>query len=355
MKLEKIRMKIDGIDHEILRALHHRMELGLRTKRFKEAVRDEEREKEILDRLRRSAGSSQVLRDEFISRVFASILAESRKIQEDNRTLIGFQGEHGAFGEAAALAYDPRLTPLPCPEFADVFDGLQKRSLDLGIVPVENSLGGAITDVNELLIGCDLKIVGAIKFRINHCLLQPPESDYREMRMAYSHPQALSQCRRFLLRHKLEPRPYFDTAGAARMLAEDRPKMAGAVASRLCADIYHLDIIKENIQDHPDNDTRFLILAREEARPAGDKCSIIFSTPDEAGSLSAILNVFAKASVNLTRIESMPSPDDPGHYVFFLDFQDAAVPGRADALLEEVRRKAKTMKFLGCYREETGR
>ncbi|HPW16819.1 MAG TPA: bifunctional chorismate mutase/prephenate dehydratase [Candidatus Aminicenantes bacterium] len=354
MRLEKIRAEIDAIDHEILRALHRRMELGLRTKRFKETVRDADREREILDRLTRNSGSSRILRDGFVRGLFASVMDESRKIQEGDRTLVGFQGEHGAFGEAAALAYGPGLTPLPCPGFADVFDGLQKGSLDLGIVPVENSLGGAIADVNELLIRSDLKIVGAVKLRIRHCLLQHPGSDYREMRTAYSHPQALAQCRRFLVRHKLEPRPYYDTAGAARMLAEERPQMAGAVASRLCADIYNLDIVKENIEDHPDNYTRFLVLAKSEARPAGGKCSIVFSTPHEAGSLGAILNLFSAAGVNLTRIESMASPASPGDYVFFLDFLNDGDSARTGSLLDEVRKRAKTMKFLGCYDEATG-
>jgi prephenate dehydratase/chorismate mutase/prephenate dehydratase len=352
MKLEKIRTKIDGIDHEILRALHYRMEMSLRTKRFKESIRDEEREKQILERLKKYSGASQLLRGEFVEKLFASILGESRKIQEEDRTLIGFQGEHGAFGEAAALCYNARLTPLPCPEFADVFDGVQKGSLDLGIVPVENSLGGAITDVNELLIKCDLKIVGAVKLRINHCLLQHHEADYREMRMAYSHPQALSQCRHFLMRHNLEPRPYYDTAGAARMVAEDMPKMAAAIAGRLCADIYNLEVVKENIQDHPDNFTRFLILARKEHGDSVDKCSIIFSTRHEAGALNAVLNVFSEEQINLTRIESMPWADDPGNYVFFLDFQNPDILNRVETILDKVRRKAKMLKYLGCYKEE---
>jgi len=352
MDLERIRKQIDNIDHEIFKLINERMELSLRTKKFKDTVLDKERESQILDQLKKYAQAYKLIQIDLIDKLFTSIFKESRKIQKAGKSLIGFQGEHGAFGEVAARFYDPDLIAIPCLEFADVFEGVEKGNLDLGIVPVENSLGGAVTQVNEFLIQSDLKAVGAVKLRINHCLLQPPESNYREIHVVYSHPQALSQCRNFLERHQLEVRPYYDTAGAAKMLAREKPKMAGAVASKLCAELYNLEVVKENIQDHQNNYTRFLILSREERKELGRKCSIVFSTPHKAGTLFSVLKIFAEAKINLTRIESLPFRKDPGNYVFFLDFQMDADQFDVEKVLNRVKQNTKMLKYLGRYREE---
>jgi len=353
MELEKIRKEIDSIDRELLKLLNQRLELGLKTKRHKKKISDPAREAEILEKLGRLSRAYSLARPDFIEKLFKSIFLESRRIQKQNKTLIGFQGEHGAFGEVAAGSYDPALVPVPCDAFADVFEGVEQGDLDLGIVPVENSAGGAITQVNELLIKSTLKIVGAVRLRIDHCLLQPPDSSWREIRMVYSHSQALSQCRGFLSRNKLEARPFYDTAGAAKMLAREKPKMAAAIASALCAEIYNLEIVKQNIQDFKNNFTRFLILSPTDGKnDSADKCSIIFSTPHRAGTLFSVLKIFADERINLTRIESLPDRDDPGNYIFFLDFQKDGIKERVPIILENVREKTAKLKYLGCYTEE---
>ena len=170
-------------------------------------------------------------------------------------------------------------------------------------------------------IETELKIVGEIKIPIHHCLLALPETEYRDLKIVYSHPQALAQCREFISRHKLEPRPFYDTAGAAKMLSEDRPDAACAIANKLCAELYHLEIIQENVEDHESNSTRFVILSRDESSEPGNKCSIMFSLKDEAGALFSILKIFSDRAINLTRIESRPHRNDPGNYVFFTDFE----------------------------------
>lgn len=352
MSLKTIRKKIDHIDHELLKLLNERTELGLRAKKFKDAIYDGEREAQILEQLKEFSKSYNVIQDDFVEKLFTIIMKESLKYQEEGRSLIGFQGEHGAFGEVASRYYDDSLVTIPCTEFADVFEMVEKGDLDLGIVPVENSVGGAITQVNELLIRAELKIVGAIKLRINHCLLELPESSYREIRIVYSHPQAISQCRDFINRHRIEARPFYDTAGAAKMLAQEKPKMTAVIASKLCAEIYNLEVIKENIQDYQNNFTRFLILAREEKKQPADKHSIIFSTAHKAGCLFSVLKIFTEARINLTRIESLPHRDDPGNYVFFLDFQGNDIHGDVEKILKEVKQKTMMLKYLGCYKEE---
>jgi len=352
MSLEKIRKKISHIDHEILRLLNERIELGLRTKRFKEKIQDKEREIQILEQLQNYSHAHSVIHNEFVKKLYSSIIRESRRIQKTDQTLIGFQGEHGAFGEVAAKHYNPNLATLPCPEFADVMEDVEQGQLDMGIVPVENSLGGAITEVNELLVKTDLKVIGGIKYRVNHCLLKLPEMHYRDIRVVYSHPQALLQCRAFLNRHQLEARPFYDTAGAAKMLVKEKPKMAAAIANHLCAELYNLEVIKENVQDHKDNFTRFLILAREEQKNSANKCSIIFATPHKAGALFEVLKIFADARINLTRIESLPYRDDPGNSIFFLDFQSDTIQDTIKKILGRVKEKTVMLKYLGCYKEE---
>jgi len=352
MSLDKIRKKIDQIDYEILKLLQERIELALRTKKFKEDIQDRERETQILEQLKKYSSILNLIQGDFVEKLFTEIMNENRKFQKKKRKLIGFQGEHGAFGEVAARYYDSNLVTIPCSEFVDVFEAVEKEYMDLGVVPVENSLGGAVTQVNELLIKTNLKVATAVKLRINHCLLALPESDYREIRAVYSHPQALSQCRDFLNRNNLEARPFYDTAGAAQMLAREKPKMAATIASKLCAKLYNLEIIKEKIEDNPSNFTRFFILAKEEKKKPANRCSIVFSTPHKAGTLFSVLKIFAEANTNLTRIESFPYRDDPGHYVFFLDFQCADDQSSLGSIFEEVKKKTKMFKHLGCYQEE---
>lgn len=349
MELDELRKKIDGIDSEILKLLGKRMEFALRTRKMKSGVDDPAREKEVMDSAaRRSKG---LVSPAFSQKLMKDIIEESKSLQRKNPKLVGFQGEHGAYSEVAARGFDTEWVPIPCPEFIDVFEGVSKGQFDFGIVPVDNSLAGAVTQVNDLLVETELKIVGEIRVPVHHCLLALPDTDYRDIKVVYSHPMALAQCRGFISRNKLEPRPHYDTAGAAMMLANERPKAAAAIASRLCAEMYDLDVLKENIEDHESNYTRFVVLSKQPLSGKGDKCSLIFSTAHKAGALYAVLKLFSDAGVNLTRIESRPSQKDPGNFAFLLDFQGSDSDEKIAAMLGKVEKETKTYKFLGCYKE----
>ena len=347
MSLKEIRKNIDSIDSQIMQLLNNRMEQVLLAKKFKTEIEDNEREKEVLDRIGKN--STGLINAEFMEKVYVEIIKESKRLQQNNFELIAFQGEHGAYGEVASREWNRDLIPFPCNTFAEVFDGVQSGRYEYGIVPVENTLGGSVAQVNQLLINTDLHVVGAVELLVHHCLLALPGTDHREIRTIYSHPQALSQCRQFLLRNKLEPVQYSDTAGAAKMLAEKRPKRAAAIASKLAANLYHLEIIKEKIEDLDRNMTRFLVLSREENREKGDKCSIVFATEHKAGTLFNVLHSFAKKSISLTRIESIPN--EPGDYAFFLDFEGSNKNDKVVEALNDVKKITTNFKFMGCYKE----
>ncbi len=240
MTIEAIRRNIDRLDSRIVKLLTDRMEQSLMVGKLKERLKDPERERQVLERIRGSA--TAWVHPEFMEAIYRNIIEESKTLQQEDRELIAFQGEHGAYSEAAARSWDPDLVPLPCPEFADLFAGVEGGLFDYGLVPVENTWGGMVGPVNDLLILTELQVVGAVELPVRHCLLAPPEMDHRDIRRVYSHPQALAQCRRFLARNNLEAVRYHDTAGAAQMVADKRPSGAAAIGSVLCARLYGLEI-----------------------------------------------------------------------------------------------------------------
>ncbi len=348
MKLRLLRENIDRIDQQILKLLNDRMEQAVMIRKFKTDTEDQEREKSVLKKI--SDNSHGLIDAAFSEKLYKMIIEESKKVQGKPHTVIGFQGEHGAYSEEAAKKWDNSGVTVPCMEFEDVFEGVEDGLFDYGIVPVENNLGGIVGGVNNLLLKKNLKVVDAIEILVSHCLMILPGSDYREIRSAFSHYQALSQCREFLDRNKLEPAPYYDTAGAARMISRKQLKGAAAIASRLAANLYNLEVIKENVQDRDDNRTRFFIIAREDNRKEkGHKCSIVFSTEHKAGTLFAVLNLFANGGINLTRIESVPS--DPGEFAFFLDFVIDEEDPMVKDLFEKLREITTGFKVLGFYNE----
>ena len=347
MKQNEISSKINKIDRELLVLLQERMGLALRSKKFQETYDDVQSEENVLERVNRM--NLDLVKSSFSRQLLKTIIDESRRLQDEDRQLVAFQGEHGAYGEVASRKLVPNGAYIPCLEFIDVFRGVEDGHFDLGVVPVENSLEGAVTQVNDLLTTTALKVIGEVKVVVNHCLLATEATDYREIRVVYSHPQALAQCRDFLMRNKLEPRPYYDTAGAAKMLARENPKAAAAIASALCGELYDLEIIKEGIEDGPSNSTRFLLLSRDASTAKRDKTSIIFAVAHEAGQLYGVLQLFAEANINLTRISSMPLRSDPSNYSFFLDFEGSEEDASVADVLQKMSQMTIALKNLGSY------
>jgi len=347
MTLESLRQDIDRIDARILALLDERLEKGLLTRRHKTGTLDSGREAEVLGSV--ASRSKCLARPEFTQDLYRRIMAESKAVQDKGLRMIGFQGMHGAYSDAAARAWDASAATMPFQEFSQVFDAVLSGDIDCGVVPVENTLGGIVGQVNSILVTTELHVVGAIDMPVEHCLLAAPGTDHREIRSAYSHGQALAQCRRFLERNRLDAVDWFDTAGAARMIAEQRPKGGAAIASRFAAELYGLEVIKEGIQDAATNRTRFFVVSKGAAAQAGNKCSAVFFTDDKAGSLFGVLEVFAQAGINLTRIESVPN--EPGDYALFIDFEGSDQDARVAEAIASARTRVRDFRLLGCYAE----
>ncbi|MFC1891045.1 bifunctional chorismate mutase/prephenate dehydratase, partial [Thermodesulfobacteriota bacterium] len=315
---------------------------------FKTSVEDTQREKELLERIR--SNSPGLINAEFIEKIYIEIMKESKELQKGDRRLIAFKGEHGAYGEVASRVWNSDLVSVQCNEYSDVFEGVKSGLYDFGIVPVENSLGGIVGEVNELLINTDLFVTGAVELPIYLSLLVLPGTDHREIRSVYSNSQSLTQCHNFLARNNLAPVQYYDTAGAAKMLAEKTPKSSAVVASSLAAEIYDLEVIKEDIDDFERNMRRYLILSKEESRESGDKCTVKFSTAHRAGTLFSVLEVFAREDINLTRIGSIPT--GKGNYAFFVDLLGSGTDEVVAKALREVEELTAEFRLMGYYKEK---
>jgi len=262
---------------------------------------------------------------------------------------VGYQGEPGAYSEEASMAVLPKATTVGFATFSRVFDALALREVDAAVLPVENSLGGIVQEVNDLLWERDgLRISAEIVHPIRHCLLGRGEPVVR----ALSHPQALLQCRKFLEARKIQAVAFHDTAAAARAVAEGMVVGSAAIASAAAGRRYGLKVIAEGIQDDASNQTRFLLVDHGPVeRPSGNvprKVSLAFIGAHRPGSLVAALTCFSERGINLTRLDSRPVPNRPWQYRFYLDLE-VTDSEAANAALDALQKEANEVKLFGTY------
>jgi len=264
---------------------------------------------------------------------------------------IGFQGEPGAYGEEALLrCFGDSVEPVGYVTLDEVVANLLSGDLDAALLPAENSVAGTIGRTYELLLEYSLTIVGDIVHPIRHNLLALPGVRLGQVRRVFSHPQALEQCRRFLSVHGLEPVPQLDTAGSARIIAEEKLEDTAAIASRRAANLYDLRVLAYDIQDLVGNATRFFVVGKEPAEPRSSpvKVSLVFSVPDVPGALYEALGVFARRSLNLSKVESRSDRQRHWKYLFYLDYT-APDPEGVPEVLEELSAKTDFLRLLGIY------
>lgn len=263
---------------------------------------------------------------------------------------ISLLGPKGTFSEEAALKFFRNPEIVYRSEIEGIFEDVLEGRTESGLVPIENSLEGTVGITLDLLLKKDVKIRGEVIINVRHSLMALKGSTLNDVEEVISHPHALAQCRGFIKKHSLKTKNYPSTAGAAREVAEKKLKGVAAIGPERAADMYGLQILKRDIQDEDFNQTRFLIIAREDGAVTGkDKTSVIFTLAHRPGSLYEALKPFASAGINLTKIESRPSKKALGDYVFYLDFEGHRKEKKVKEVLEKLKRKVAFLKILGSY------
>lgn len=280
---------------------------------------------------------------------------------------VAIQGVAGAFSHLAARhVYGPDVAIRPCASFDELFDAVTCGAAAAGIVPVENTLAGAVQRPLDLLISSDVRAVAETSVPVRLCLVGPPGSTLADVRSAASHPVALEQCHDFFRDHpRIQRRTAWDTAGSVREAVAGTADYDAGVGSELAAEVYGGVVLVRDIQDHATNRTRFLAVVRGACDPAFDggegvtvasdapplKTSLAFTTAHRPGALHAVLGVLASAGLDLTRLESRPIPDRPWEYRFHADVRGGTAQEQ-DAALERMRSVGAEIRMIGRYREE---
>jgi prephenate dehydratase len=265
---------------------------------------------------------------------------------------IAFQGERGAFSEEAAvklLGEDIQLVPRPT--FEALYSSLKDGLADNILAPIENSLAGSVIRSYDLLIASGLHIQAEVVIPIVHNLIGVPGAKFEDITQVSSHPVALAQCERFFTSHPAIKRVAADdTAGSVRDVMKAADPTKAAIAGKRAAAVYGGVILKEHLEDHPENYTRFLLLKpSDEVAPNADKLSLVLYLAHKPGSLCKVLNAFAQRNLNLLKIESRPIAGTPWSYCFYLDLQASLKDSNTVAALQELKQFTDSVKILGCY------
>ncbi|MDP6477451.1 MAG: prephenate dehydratase [Nitrospinaceae bacterium] len=351
-KIQDIRNKIDQIDDQLLKLINRRGELAIKI--GQEKSRDNcskhfhvpHRERAIIERIIK--GSKGPFPDESLESVFREIFSATLALEKPLR--IGFLGPETTFSHQAAIKQFGHSSEfIAHPNIESVFRQVEQGACDYGLVPVENSIEGVINLTLDCFVDSPLLICDEIKSPIALYLLSKSK-DQKKIKAIYTHPQPLGQCRQWLSRNLpgVEQIPTSSTASAAEMVV--RKRTSAAVAGKLAAEVYNLNIIAKNIQDRSENYTRFLIIGKDEAKKAKrNKTSVMFSIKDEAGSLLKVLQLFGRNKINLSKIQSRPLRDRPWEYLFYVDLEGHTDDSAIQKSLASLKKMCLFLRVLGSY------
>ena len=382
MDLSECRKEIDNIDTELVQLFVKRMNVAINVAKYKIEnnlpIFNEAREVEVIkknvDRLNNKEYSK--LTENF----FNHLMALSRKLQADifeennddtiskiedtisvnkdkrslNNIRIGYQGVKGSFSEEAMIKYfGENHENNNYEEFEDVFSALKNDEIDYGILPIENSYTGAITSVYDLLVKYGLYIVGEECIKIDQNLIGIKGTKINDIKEVYSHPQGFEQSKEFLSNYSnLKLIPFHNTAISAKYISELNDKSKAAIASLRAAKIYDLDIIQKEINDKDDNHTKFIIVGRKlESSKDCNKITVVFSLDDKSGTLYNLLRHFAENNINMIKIESRPSKNEPWQYLLYVDFEGNIENEDVKKAIRLIEENSEYFKLLGSYKK----
>lgn len=349
-RLKELRAEIDRLDDEILSLLNRRAQAVIEVGKIKSEQNLQfyvpEREVEILRRL--SASNRGPFPGHALKAIYREIISASLALEKP--LSVAFLGPRATFTHLACLKhFGESADYVPQINVSEVFEAVERGVADFGVVPIENSSEGIVSNTLDMFVDHNLLICGEILVEVAHDLLSVT-GDIEHVKKVYSHPHAIAQCRGWLERN-LRSVPVFDVESTARAaeLAADDPS-AAAVAGEAAAKIYGLKSIRKRIQDNTNNFTRFIIIGKIAPKRTGnDKTSILFAARDEVGALHLMLEPFAKNQVNLTKIESRPVKTKAWEYLFFLDMEGHISDDPVAKAVDELRVRAQYLKILGSY------
>lgn len=349
MMLDALRKTIDELDVQLIRLLNERiraaMEIGALKQESDQEIYVPAREKAVLDHV--LAANEGPLRESSVCAIYREIMSAALALEHDVK--IAYLGPEATFTHQAARSrFGSSVFYCACETISDVFAAVHKRNADYGVVPIENSIEGAVTHTLDEFSTTPLKICAEIYLRISHHVLS--NAPIEKIRRLYSHPQVFGQCRQWL--HANMPGvdliEVSSTARAAEMASGESE--AGALAGDLAAELYGLKILRRDIQDIAGNTTRFLVVGKRYGDPSGnDKTSLYFGVKHQPGTLCAALDVLRRHGLNMTKIESRPGKARPWEYLFFVDVEGHAAEPRVDAALKELDQHCSVLVIMGAY------
>ncbi len=349
-KLQKIRTQIDQIDSRILDLLDQRMRhvlaIGHEKSRNGSPVYSPTREKQIFKVLEQRAAKG-LLSETALKAIYREIM--SAAIALEKPVQISYLGPEATYTHLASLSkFGASVAYSPAASFREVFRDVEQGLSDYGVIPIENSIDGAVTNALDLMIDSDLKICSEIYFGISHHLMS--KSPIEKIRRVYSKAEVFGQCRMWIERHLhgAELIPTASSAAAAQKVKNE--KGAAAIGSSLAAKLYGLPVLAKGIQDFSENVTRFLVISKTIPGQTGDdKTSILVSVKDKVGALHEVIAPFMKYKVNMSKIESRPSKKKAWEYYFFIDFEGHVENARVRRMLLDVEKNARFIKVLGSF------
>ncbi len=376
--LEQSRERIDAIDKELIKLFLERMQVVGDVARHKKEnnmpVLNSAREREVIANLVKGRDERTA---EYIKALYLNIFDISRSYQEQEiqgenamqkticdaiantteffpkQAVVACQGTEGANSSIACSKIFSSANIMYMRSFDAVFRAVDSGLCQYGILPIENSLHGSVTDVYDLMKKHNFQIVRGVKLKIDHSLLVKKGVKFADVKEVYSHPQALAQCSDFFDENKgITASKWENTALAAEMVSKSTRNDIAAIADKGCVGLYNLEILKPHLQNRDNNYTRFICISKKaEIFPGADKVSVMFTVPHCPGSLYNIISKFSVLGVNMSKLESRPMPERDFEFVFYVDFDANITDPAVQKLLVQLEQSTDTFSYLGSYRE----